>query len=341
MSIIIGLDAHSTYCEFAVYKDNRNLLECKRIETSEEKLINYVRRFTGTKVLIFEESTLSQWLYGIFLPYFDDIIIADPYRNYLIHKTDQKSDTEDPRKLVTLYFNNSLERVYHTDNDIVELKRLVLQYHSFNKHQVRIKNQINAKYRENGIFLKRNRDRNYTIEEFEFHIHNDRLDSASRVILKNLIELLREVEIRSGVIERLMKKYSKKYKVIKRFKELPGVGNITAITFFSLIITPDRFPSKEKLWTYCKLGVATKESGGKIIGQQLTKRGNSLLKYVARQSAEVNITRLNNCFTHMYNRLISRGLNPSLARTTVARKIVSTMYFMWLKNVNFDPKYIN
>ena len=98
---------------------------------------------------------------------------------------------------------------------------------------------------------------------------------------------------------------------------------------------------KEKLWTYCKLGVATKESGGKIIGQQLTKRGNSLLKYVARQSAEVNITRLNNCFTHMYNRLISRGLNPSLARTTVARKIVSTMYFMWLKNVNFDPKYIN
>ena len=341
MSIVIGLDAHSTHCEFAVYKANRNLLECKRIETSEEQLINYVRRFTGNKVLIYEESTLSQWLYGIFLPYFDDIIIAEPYRNYLIHKTDQKSDSEDPRKLATLYFNNSLTRVYHTDNSIVELKRLVLQYHSFTKHQVRIKNQINAKYRENGIFLKRNKDNNYTIDEYETHINNYRIASASRAIIKNLIEFLRDVEKRSELIERLMKKYSKKYEVIKRFKEIPGVGDITAITFFSIIITPDRFQSKEKLWTYCKLGIATKESGGKVLGQQLTRRGNSLLKCVARQSAEVNISRLNTCFTRMYNRLISRGLNPSLARITVARKIVSTMYFMWLKNVKFDPKYIN
>lgn len=341
MSIIIGLDAHNTHCEFAVYKDNKNLIECKRIDTSEEKLVNYVRKFTGNKVLIFEESTLSQWLYTIFLPYFNDIIVSEPFENSLIYKTDQKSDKEDPRKLAKLYFNNSLKRVYHTDKDVIELKRLVLQYHSFMKHQTRIKNQINAKYRENGIFLKKNKDSNYTIYEYEKHINNHRIDSASRIIIKNLIEFLREVEKKREVIENFMKKYAKKYKVIKRFKRLPGVGDITAITFFSIIITPERFPNKEKLWSYCKLGIATKESGGKIIKQQLTRRGISLLKCVSMQSAGVNIVRLNSCFTHMYNRLIQRGLNPSLAKITVARKIISTMYFMWLKNVKFDPKYIN
>ena len=48
------------------------------------------------------------------------------------------------------------------------------------KHQTRIKNQINAKYRENGVFLKRNKDSNYTIYEYEKYINNYLIDSASK-----------------------------------------------------------------------------------------------------------------------------------------------------------------
>ncbi len=84
MSYLIGLDAHKDSCEFAVYKDKQKLVECKKIDTSAEKIIDFIRKYKNPKTIIYEESTLSQWLYEIFEPYFDDIVVSDPYHNSLI-----------------------------------------------------------------------------------------------------------------------------------------------------------------------------------------------------------------------------------------------------------------
>jgi transposase len=339
MSYIIGLDAHISYCEFAVYnQDNKKLLECKRLNTSEEILIDYIRKFKSPKVIIFEESTLAHWLYSIFKPYFDEVVVAEPYENALIYRSDQKSDKEDPRKLVKLYLMNSIKRVYHTNNDILGLKRMVLQYHSYVRDQTKIKNQIKAKYRLNGVFIKT--DKVYSLNHQAKYIKMIE-DRSSRVIITSLLNVLSEVNIQKELVKKLMKTKAKKYRVITEFKRIPGVGDITAITFFALIITPERFKSKEKLWSYCKLGISTKESGGTILAQKLTRRGNPLLKCSILQAVLKSINLSNSCFRQMYLRLIGRGLQPNIARITVGRKMLSTMYYIWLKGLKFDPAYIN
>jgi len=338
MSFTICLDAHSDSCEFAVYKDNKNLVDCKRISTSEMELIDYVRGYKSPKVLIFEESTMSQWLYDLFLPYCDDIIVSESHHNALIYRGEQKSDKSDPRNLLTLHVADRLKRVYHSSyGKMGELKRIVLQYHSYVSNSSSFKNKIHAKYRQNGVFIRgRNRHVKSGREEYMKGI-----DDASGYIIRSLYEVLEELEKKRKEFLKLMKLYSKEYRVIKEFKKIPGVGDITAITFFALIGTPKRFKTKSKLWTYCRLGIATKESGGIIYSQKLNHKGHSLLKCVALQATTASINKQDSCFQKMYYRLLERGLSPKLARITIARKIISTMYYIWLKGFTFDEKFIN
>ncbi|RKY58456.1 MAG: hypothetical protein DRP96_08435, partial [Candidatus Neomarinimicrobiota bacterium] len=53
-----------------------------------------------------------------------------------------------------------------------------------------------------------------------------------------------------------LRKESRKYPVIKRFLKIPGVGIVTATTFFTIVDDPNRFDHKQKLWAYAHLGKA-------------------------------------------------------------------------------------
>lgn len=337
MSFVIGLDAHSKFSEFAVYKDSKKLVECKRINTSEEQFRMFIKKFPNPKVVIFEESTLSQWLRSVFLPYCDEVIICEPYANSLLYRTDQKSDKIDCRKLVQLYRLNLLRRVYYGSDTQHELKRLVLQYHSYKREVVRLKNQIHAKYRQAGIFPGSGLA--YTPAVHAAYLEQLRSDSL-RSIITGLLRIVNEIEKETREILQILREDSKKYLMLKNFMQIPGVGVITALTFFALIMTPERFNSKERLWSYCKIGIATSQSGGRIYRQCLTRRGNPLLKNVLIQASLKGIHTQDSCLSRMYDRLTSRGLSPALARITVARKIASTMYYIWLKKCSFDPAYI-
>ena len=131
------------------------------------------------------------------------------------------------------------------------------------------------------------------------------------------------------------------HKIIKEFLRIPGVGPIRAITFFAIIITPSRFENKKQVWSYSGLGISTKESGGKVYSKKLNRRSNRLLKCIALQAAKSNIIQGKGPFYKMYSRHLDQGKTAKNARNTVARKILSTMYYMWLKGFKFDAEYIN
>jgi len=48
---------------------------------------------------------------------------------------------------------------------------------------------------------------------------------------------------------------SGRYKIIKLWSELPGIGLVRAVTLFAYLDTPWRFKRKNKLWKYCGVGL--------------------------------------------------------------------------------------
>jgi transposase len=121
-----------------------------------------------------------------------------------------------------------------------------------------------------------------------------------------------------------IRKQSRQYPEIKRFKQIPGIGPVHAATISAIVEDPHRFANKKKLWMYAGLGLAESASGEKVYSRSLTRNYNRLLKDALKQATEAAISARDNQFRRQYMRL------------TVARSILATLYGIWKSGEEYD-----
>ena len=89
---------------------------------------------------------------------------------------------------------------------------------------------------------------------------------------------------------------------------------------------------------YAGLGLMKKSSGGKIYSEKLTIDYNRLLKYTIKQAAEATIQAKDNPFRRKYlDMTLLHGIAPNLAKLTIARNMLATMWAMWKKGEKYNP----
>lgn len=109
----------------------------------------YLDKLKGKRILTLEESTASQWLYTELREHVEELIVCDPYRNHLL-KEGAKSDKIDAEKLVRLLRAGLLKSVFHTGDQLIELRKIVSGYLDVVKAGTRLKNQRSAMFRAFG-----------------------------------------------------------------------------------------------------------------------------------------------------------------------------------------------
>ena len=120
----------------------------------------------------------------------------------------------------------------------------------------------------------------------------------------------------------------------------------------SILQTPHRFRTKRQLWAYSRFAVETHDSGeyryirGKLQRhrERITVRGlsdnyNKDLKNLFKGAAISASTRPGP-LRDFYVALVAKGMRPTMARLTLARKIATIALTMWKKGVSFDPKQL-
>lgn len=93
MKYFIGLDAHSSTSTFAVLDQEGQCILRKTVDTSEKNLWNVIESIQGERVLTFEESTISQWLYISLREKVDRLLVCNP--TYVAKKSGAKTDFRD------------------------------------------------------------------------------------------------------------------------------------------------------------------------------------------------------------------------------------------------------
>lgn len=232
-------------------------INCIDVPTDIAELKVYLKTLQGTKILVVEESTTSQWLYTEIRSYVDRMIVCDPHRNRLLSEG-PKTDKIDARKLVRLLRAGLVKEVYHSSKQFIYLRRTVSGYEDLVKSGVRLKNQRKALFRSCG--MKGSEKGNINIESKE---DQNVLESIDRQIA--LYE--QEKERYEKEFDRLVRKYS----VIKHQKSLPGIGAINAVKIVSRVVTPDRFANKGHFLSYAGLIKLEKMSGGKSYGRRKSR----------------------------------------------------------------------
>ncbi len=293
------------------------------VPTSLKELQIYMSRFKGKKILTFEESTCSQWLYTELKEHADEILVCDPYRNHLL-KEGPKSDKIDARKMVQLLRADLLKPVFHSGDHFIYLRKIVSGYQDLVKAGVRLKNQRAALFRGNGVLPSKAGQLEHPAEQF---------------VLEGLDRSIQAFEEEKKRYEGEISKLCKKHRPIRNLTSIPGIGEIGAIKIVSRIVDPRRFDSKGDFLSYCGLIRLEKMSGGRSYGKK-SSRYCPMMKDIFKFAA-VNITLIhtNTSFKGYYEHLTQEKKYPAHnARNAVARRVAILAWGVLKSGKPFQPK---
>lgn len=329
---IIGIDQHAENCNYFSLRDRTGeILGAGDFKTGAKNLIKTVSQFSEPRVVIIEQGPLARWTEIVLRDYVEDVVVVDTQRNSWIARDPLKNDRIDGEKLVHLYLGGYVKRIVSRSMEKRELTSLVIHYHSLVKRSTRIKNQINAKFRQGG---KRKRGFGaYREGSIERDLHYLWFDKGLQLSVRNYRSQLRVTEKQIEEVTRRIQKLSLNYPETAFLDSFPGIGFVGSATLSAFIDVPERFSTIKKLWIYCGYGLDRQSSGGKLGRPRITSRGNRHLKYVIGV-AKHNIIMLsndNNPYKRWYVENLKEGKDPGKLKANLARKLIKDIWLGWIK----------
>jgi len=289
------------------------------------------------RTIYMEEGTLAAWVLETCVRFREKLVITDPKKNRWIGSSGQKDDAIDALKLAQLARGGYIKEIHHPVGQRRRFRELIIAYHDTVRSTTRIKNKIKAKFRQNGIQCT-----GVTVYSETYREEWKRKLPQETTLLLILEGLWRQLEQSEQTEKELMaaaRAQAKQYPEIKLFKDIPGIGFISAATISAMLETPYRFADKRKVWMYAGLGIMKRSSGDKIYSEKLSTDYNRLLKYTLKQAAEAAIRAEDNPFRRKYlDMTLLHGIAPHRAKLTIARDMLATIWAMWRKGEKYSPE---
>src|SRR5882724_9798536 len=310
----IGLDVHQATISVAVMDSQGKLIMESILETKASPILEFVAGLRGTLSVTFEEGTWATWLYDLLKPHVDELVVCNPRKNALL-KDGNKSDRIDARKLADRLRLNDLKPVYHGETGVRMLRELARSYLNLVKDQTRVMNRLKAMYRSWAIPCA-GRDVYYARHRAEW------------------LGKIREAGVRRRA----------------ELRQIPSLGLIRSALAVALIRTPHRFRTRRQLWAYSGLALETRTSGEYRIVEGQVRRSKKLLcirglnkdhnhdlKGLFKGAATMASVRPGP-FQDFYQAALAKGIKPTMARLTLARKIAAITLTLWKKGESFDAE---
>jgi transposase len=273
------------------------------------------------------------------------VVVCDPRHNKLM-QSGNKSDRVDAQKLAELLRLGSLKAVYHGDNGVRMLKELVRTYDCLVSDTTRTMNRLKAIYRGRAIGCKghdiyRPDRRQQWLEKLSEPGAKQRADF--------LYQQLAALKPLRQEAKRVMVKEARRQPAYPWLISVPKLGTVSVAQLIAVVGTPHRFRSKQQFWTYVGLAVVTRSTADhEVVGgvlrrskrpvstRGLNRNHNHVLKRVFKNAASSACH--NGPFKAGYDARVAQGMDPSLARLTIARQLAATTLALWKRGERFDPE---
>ena len=135
-------------------------------------------------------------------------------------------------------------------------------------------------------------------------------------------------------------------------QSIPFLGPLRAAILIGRVQTPHRFRTKRQFWAYCGLALETRDSAEyRVVDGQVERRKrpalirglnwnhNHELKNVFKGAATAASVG-QGVFHEFYLGLLEKGMQPEMARLTLARKIAAIALKIWKKGESFDAEQV-
>lgn len=337
--VYVGMDVGSKTSTAVAVDERGKRINSEVFTTGARNAIRFLEGLKGEVNVLLEEGEMAGWLAREMRPHARSVIICDPKRNAWVAKAGNKRDLVDAAKLAELLRLGSYSQVWHPDDEELSAFKVVVQhYDECSKRAARLKCQIKARLRAQGVITRgqgvfRAEGRKKALEQ----VGSER----AREVVAQEFRLLDQLERAKAEARGLLVETSRAFPVIRRLMGIPGVGPVGAARFAAYVGSHERF-NRRTIVSYSCLGVVKRSSDGSPLGRErLSKAGNSVLKDVSRTAFErARAAKGPNGIKEFYALSLERTGDPVHARLNTQRKVLTMMLAIWRDETEYADQLV-
>jgi transposase len=211
-----------------------------------------------------------------------------------------------------------------------DLRQLLWHRHRMVQARTRIMNQLQAVALNEGLRCKKRLWREAGREQLKSFPLAPWANRRRRDLLELLDRLTPTIEELTQAIEQEVEKCPE----AQRLQTHPGVGALTALAFVLIIGRADRFQCGQQIASYLGLVPWEESSGQRRRLGHITKQGNSLLRFLLVEAAQVTVRSDQEWRNRYFHLAMRRG--RKIAKVAMARRLAVRMYWMWRKGWDYE-----
>src|SRR5438876_4392553 len=221
-------------------------------------------------------------------------------------------------------------RIWVADDENRDLRQMLWHRHRLVQMRTRVMSQLHVVALNEGLRRKKALWRPAGRSELESLVLAPWASRRRQDLLDLLDQLTPKIQELTWALEDEVEKRP----VTRRLMTHPGVGPLTALAFELVIGTPERFHCGKQIASYVGLVPSEESSGDRRRLGHISKQGNSLLRYLLVEAAQVTVRTDPDWRRRLLHLAMRRG--RKIAKVAMARKLAVRLYWMWRKQWDYQ-----
>jgi transposase len=329
--IIIGCDYHPSFQQIAFVDSETGELQERRLQHREEAEKFYRDLAAqGMKVRVgMEASGHARWFEGLLAELQVELWIGDATVIRAKRGRKPKTDRQDAQHILKLMLKDDFPKIWVASGENRDLRQLLWHRHRMVQARTRMMNQLQAVALNEGLRCKKRLWR----EEGRKQLEAIRLAPWASRRREDLLQLLDGLNPTIAKLTLAIDLEVEKCPEARRLQTHPGVGPLTALAFVLIIGRAERFQCGKQIAAYLGLVPLEDSSGERRRLGHITKQGNSLLRFLLVEAAQVTARSLPEWRSKYVHLTLRRG--RKIAKVAMARKLAVRLYWMMRKEWDY------
>ena len=330
--IIIGVDFHPEFQQIAsVDTDSGEFQEKRLAHPAEAEQFYRDLAAQGKKVRVgMEASGHARWFERLLAELQLELWIGDAAQIRAKRVRKQKTDRQDAQLILKLMLKDDFPQIWVPSWENRDLRQLLWHRHRMVQMRTRIMNQLQAVALNEGLGCKKRLWRERGRQQLE----SFRLAPWASRRRCDLLELLDRLNPTIAELSQAIEQEVENCPEAKRLMTHPGVGPLTALAFVLIIGKAERFQCGKQIASYLGLVPLEDSSGNRRRLGHITKQGNSLLRFLLVEAAQVTVRSLPEWRSKYFHLAMRRG--RKIAKVAMARRLAIGLYWMWRKGWDYE-----
>jgi transposase len=341
MKYYVGLDVSQKTTYLCIIDESGKTVNEAVVETDPIIILNYLSKNNFIDVLIgFESGSFSHYLTRVFVQQGQNPVCMDarklkPFLDIKINKTDKN----DARGIAEALRLNLYSVVPYKPQEEIDKSVLLAARRALINQQTTLKNTVRGLIKNNGLKMGAVSPKKFseTVKKV--------IKDSSELFVSGIINLLNAFDAIVEEISKIDKKVieiANKDSNVKRLKTIPGVGDITALSFVTEVYDPKRFKTSKAVGAYFGMTPTQYQSGETKKQGRISRCGSRDMRFLLTEAAIVLLMR-----SKKWSKLKAWGLKimkkkgVKKATMAVGRKLAIIMHRMMITQSDFiygEPK---